>query len=285
MHRVILNDHRIDALAKVFKQLGLSKVKQLELIDPQMDAARIIKNKCGIRAPVLLFLNALVSYMLTIRGEEYWIKYAYSIPYRCPEDWIDILALVEDFTSKYNRYSLGNKLSRLRILKKCRALEHFIHNRDYKRLWVKTARCLNTDPNTKTIVFAIKMTYYGHRVNGFDDTLPMEIPLPTYRRVALITVLSGIIVVENAKSFYEESRILMRKTDYVRKAWKSISDYSGIPPLHLDVVLWLMGRYADAGSRYEIFSELKKNNRLLRIISSSLLHDLVDELFYVFTPR
>ena len=284
-NRVVIDGNRINTIAKLFKNLGLHSIKRLELIDPQMSAARMIRDKCGSKTPVLLFINALVSYMLVMKGEEYWLKYASSIPSRCPEDWGNALRVVEEFTRRHNRYALANKLSRLRALKKCGSLEHLIYDREYKYLWMETARCLRTSPNAKTVVFAVKMAYYGHRVNGFDDTLPMEIPLPVDRRVALITVLSGIVRIRDSGNFYEETRVLMKKSDLVRKAWSRVSAYSSIPPLHLDAVLWLLGGYADIRSRHRIFLQLEEDYGLSRIIGLDSLRSLVDELFYFLPSR
>jgi len=110
-----------------------------------------------------------------------------------------------------------------------------ILNKDYINLWKITYKILGTKPERKTVVFSIKMAYYGLRaLYELVPQLPMEIPIPVDVRIAKITYKAGLI--EGAKDWQE----LYRKPTIVINLWNIVANRTGIPPLHLDSLLWML---------------------------------------------
>lgn len=124
-----------------------------------------------------------------------------------------------------------------RVLKLSRYLSdirNLILSCSFLDLWKLTCRALDADVNSKTVAFAVKMGYYGARALKIcRGPLPKEIPIPLDRRVARATLSLGII---RANSFED----VMRCRDLVVESWRSIGESSGIPPIHIDFLLWAL---------------------------------------------
>ncbi len=269
---MIINEERVRELGNLFRRVGLRKVTVFEDEDPQMESARIIEIGCPGTAAKALYVNALVSYMLPMKGEKYWALYAEHIAERCPRDWEHLIEDAKDFTRTVHRFGVRQKLSRLDTLKHCRKLEELIEKGDYASLWHETAKCLRTQRDKKTVVFAVKMAYYGRRAAGYSEVLPMGIPIPVDRRVARASTLSGII--EGVDSVEE----LMRKHRIVTKAWGIVASISDIPPLHLDSVLWVITSYWKLPSPHEVLRSLPQN--LVKRVSKDILLAIIKELLF-----
>lgn len=150
------------------------------------------------------------------------------------------------------------------------------------------ARCLNANVDDKTIVFAVKMMYYGMKALGVDVTLPHDIPIPVDRRVIKISLMSDLIIPDEPRvmerSINDLVSDLFKKPQIVRDAWRTVSLGCGIPPLHLDAVLWFFGKYVNCRSKTEVFervvNELGTMNvrrigmDCIKLLINELLHEL-----------
>jgi len=279
-----VNEDRVRAVSEAFSRLGLRGVKLFEDLDPQMDVAKAISSVCGELTPLILYVNALISYMLSMRGEDYWRRFADVVVSHCPSNFNEVIDVVKEFTAAVHRYAVNTKLSRLNSLRRCEYLVNYIQGGDILQLWKYTSRCLGTDPNSKTIVFSIKMLYYGYRALGDDTTLPFDIPIPVDRRVARVTYLAKLVELPGAmgKGLAEVTNTLLRGADVIRRVWSDVGLRSSIPPLHLDAPLWILGRYSNASSRCEVlkFAVSDLGNDAVQIIGYDNLRTLINELYY-----
>ena len=269
-------DERIDEIVLLLRKLGLPFLKRLEERDPQFRALSSLKGICSRIVPAVACLNALISYMLTCRGEEYWLEFSSYLRreltgcYIEDKDYIKISNLI-DLVIRFVRFSKCNK--RFRKLKVARLrriarnpeanmlldTEFFINNTT--GFWESLAKLVGAKPESKTILFSIKMYYYGLRsCLELDITLPYEIPLPVDIRIAKLTKACGLI-----------DHIVNYRT--VQNIWGEISRLSRIPPLHLDVLLWRLGRYIDQKDLWTIAKEFSYDNAIdyhlaLRIVKT-----------------
>jgi len=269
-------NERISEIVLLLKKLGLPFLKRLEERDPQFKALSSLKGTCSRIVPIVACLNALVSYMLTCHGEEYWIEFAnylrqeivkYNIKDKGCIKVGNLVDMVVHFVSlsKCNKRFRKLKIVRLRrIVRRPEAnmlldTEFFIKNTT--GFWKSLAKLVGAKPESKTILFSIKMYYYGLRsCLELDMTLPHEIPLPVDIRIVKLTKACGLV-----------DRIVNYRT--VQNIWGEISRLSGIPPLHLDVLLWRLGRYIDQKDLWTIAKEFSHDNSInyhlaLRIVKT-----------------
>ncbi len=269
---MIINEARVRELGNLFKRVGLRGVMAFEDEDPQMGSAKTIEVRCPGTAATALYTNALVSYMLPMKGERYWTLFAEHITRRCPKGWEQLIESVKRFTRSVHKFGIRQKLNRLEVIRRCGRLENLIRVGDYVGLWNETARCLRTQRDKKTIVFSVKMAYYGRRAAGHREVLPMNIPIPVDRRVARASIFSG--VVEGAASIED----LMRKHRIIAKAWRIVAEISGVPPLHLDSVLWVITSYWELSSPHEVLRSLPQG--LIEKVGEDLLLVVIKELLF-----
>lgn len=269
---MIINEARARELGNLFRSVGLQGVMAFEDEDPQMRSAKTIEARCPGTAATALYINALVSYMLPMKGERYWSLFAEHITRSCPRGWERLIESVKRFTRSVHRFGVRQKLNRLEVMRGCGRLENLIRVGDYVGLWHETAGCLRTQRDKKTIVFSVKMAYYGRRAAGHRETLPMKIPMPVDRRVARASILSGVI--EGAGSVKD----LMRRHRIVAKAWGIVADISGVPPLHLDSVLWVITSYWGLPSPHEVLRSLPQG--LVGKAGEDLLLIIIEELLF-----
>ncbi len=281
--------NRVRSVGNVFKELGIDGIRRFELSDPQFTEALKIVKVCGKSTPALLGINAAVAYMLTSKGEEFWRSFSEFTINKCRE--LDIIDLVTEFTRFNNSFNLRNKLKRLSKLRNCPELFRAIFEHDLLKYWNTLAKCLNVGKESKTVVFSVKMIYYGFRALEVYIELPNEAPIPVDRRVSLLTASSGIISLNGCSLLYSKSirdlrkdgEFLMRKSKLVRKAWEMVSRTSQIPPLHLDSLIWVIGKYSFLGGRKEIFKSLSESV-IGEIINYGLLKSLINEIYYRLPP-
>lgn len=277
---VIAKPERVRAVAEVFKELGLGGVRVFEDRDPQMLVAREVCGLCGTMCVAILTVNAIVSYMLEVRGEEFWQALANHVRGRgCPKDHGEVVELIKSFTLRYNRRFLNAKLGRLRRLKACPQITDAALRGDLRALWKSIASCLGSDREAKTVVFAVKMAYYGLRASGKHVEAPAEIPIPVDFRVARITYLSQMVDVK-AEAPSNAAQALMRRPQVVRRTWYEVSRLSGIPPLNLDAPIWVIGRYVELGRKSSVVKALRKAG-ITNHLEEDVIKHLIGELLYL----
>ncbi len=282
--RLDLDEGRIKAVGEAFSYLGYGGVAAFERRDPQMKAAEALAGRCGpAHTPALLGLNALVSYMLTERGEEFWKTFSGFASEKCMGD--DPLSIVMEFTRIFNRFNLKAKLTRLQKVAGCLSHANPGVFNDLKEYWLFLTRCLNLEGDEKTLVFSVKMVYYGLKASGKKVTVPTEIPIPVDRRVSIITLTSTMIRPPAAtlQAVRKAAGELLRRRKKVASIWDEVARLSGVPPLHLDAPVWLVGRYVSSWSRREALEGLKQLG-LEEDLGVGKLRRLVDVLLHLLPP-
>ena len=285
---LVKDPERITAVSEVFKALGLEKIRKFELLDPQMRVAEKIASACGETAAVLLAVNAVVSYMIPFKGEEYWRLFGEFVVRECPDTYREIVRVIEEFTKRHNRLYLDAKLKRIKKLATCRELAHMVTGGDLSKYWRTLAACLDSKPDSKTVVFSVKMAYYGLAALGKGPALPKDAPIPVDRRVAIITVTSGMIKPQGRRItdyavMRQLSVVLLRKARLVKEVWRTVSEYSDIPQLHLDAPVWVIGGYASAGSK-SVVLEMMERDGIADAVGREELWQLIHELLHELPP-
>jgi len=185
----------LEELKERLRRLGLRGALEVEERDPQYKALRYLYKRKGWEALPLVVGNALVSYQLPMRGEEYWWAFARSAGEG---------TALEEFVGRHNRRLLPAKLKRL---KRGRVVWERVE-RDwgleelYRRLRALYGR-------QKTVSFAVKMAGYFKRAAGEEVVFPFSIPLPYDSRIARLSKALGV----------------------GRAFWDELAEEVGIPPL------------------------------------------------------
>jgi DNA-(apurinic or apyrimidinic site) lyase len=278
-----VDEGRVRAVAEAFSHLGRDGVVAFERRDPQMGSAVSLAMKCGpVKASALLGINALVSYMLTERGEEFWDSFSKFASERCSSDPVSV---VIEFTRIFNRFNLKAKLTRLQKVMKCLSYAGMETFTDLEKYWSFLRKCLNLKGDEKTLVFSVKMVYYGLKASGMKVEAPSNVPIPVDRRVSIVTLTSGIIKGSEPtlQGIRKDAAELMRRRRRVTSVWNEVARRSAIPPLHLDAPVWLVGRYVNSWSRRNALEGLKHIG-LDEEIGINKLRRLIDELLYLLPP-
>ncbi len=278
-----VNSDRVEDVSKVFRILGLNGVKIFEEYDIQFSVAKQIVKQCPKIAHYLLYLNSLVSYRLMYYGEEFWMLFEQYVLNRCSDinEFSGVVNLVIDFTLKHNKIMARQKIDRLKRINRCSEIVGYVDGYEFEPLTVSTAKCLHSGIDSKTIVFSIKMLYYVLKAKGYEVVLPSTIPIPVDRRVALITYLSGLVDVLDEVNVYPLK--LLRFSNIIRDVWQKVSLLTSIPPLHIDSVLWYLGRYSySLSTKSTIFNAI--NRQLIFKLGEEIIKRLIEELFYRLPP-
>ncbi len=258
----------------------MNGVQVFEDHDPQMIVARKIHGMCGRTCVAILAVNALVSYMLEVKGEEYWNSLADHVHmHGCPKNLENVIELVEQFTIRRNRRFLEAKLRRLRKLRTCPDAVLLAMKGKLRLFRSQIAKCLGSSPEAKTVVFSVKMAYYGLRASGEELRLPEDLPIPVDFRVAYITYLSQMISI-HARTPQDAVKALMSKPKAVRKVWGEVSKLADIPPLNLDAPVWVIGRYLDLGRKTLVINALRKLG-ITQDLGETRVKRLINELLYL----
>lgn len=280
---------RVDPLGDVFKGLGDKGCEDFEHVDPQFIALSRLSKFCGTLSVWLAALNGLVSYMLSMRGEDFWTLFTEFAIRRCGSvrDYRGALELVSEFTSNYNRLSLKAKLGRLKRVALCYDAFEKLPSGDLRSYVSSVSHCLESGEDEKTIVFSAKIAYYVLKSVGIDADVT-GIPIPADRRVTLVTLTSGLVnpggklhTILELESLEDLTRDLMKRPNIVRRAWDLVSKASGVPAVKLDAVLWLVGRYVKCGGN-SVASIVKSLRELGVKVEEATLTRLVTELTYAF---
>lgn len=227
-------------LEKFLKKYNIKKAKELEHKDPQFLALKKCRNKIKNKDKNLfLFLViqcSIVSYQIAWSGELWRTEFGEKVQ----NDW-DILLYTRNNnqsnterrfnflkSSKNNKRIYNIKKSRIEKLNKLLLTE-----KDFSKYQNKLeilneilAKTMWTKLYSKTIVFAIKMFGYAHRIiSGNDTKYPQSINIPVDSR------LKKIYKLNTDKDTNDESKI--------RKYFWDLSSKFSIPPLDLDTILRL----------------------------------------------
>lgn len=287
--RLTISEDRVTAVAKAFKSIGINAILKLEEADPQFRVALRLARAVGVNACcALMCLNATVSYMLTSPGEEYWNEFAgYAVKQGFKVESAEkAYALVASFLQacRGNRLFKPTKLKRLSLMRASGLVDRIYsqyeaYARDLEGLRRDLASSLRASASAKTIVFAVKMFYYAFRAaTGRGVRVPLSIPIPIDRRIAWITILSGMVSVP--QPFNASVARLVRRREVAQKAWNMVASFSGIPPINLDAPLWLLGKAVRGTHRVKLGVEAL--NSLWRgYVDYALINNLVHELFYL----
>jgi len=247
-----LNKNLLERITKVLKEIDITSVLEFEeTYDEQFKALKELyrdspsKNKFC----VLVTLNALISYQLSGTGEQYWREFADYFKRKNINSAVS--ALIKFLKeSRYNRRLHKAKEQRLRKLRK---IEKIITNneKEYysnpKKLLELLSKVLGSPKTSKTLVFTVKMFNYACRIKYREIViLPNDIDIPVDLRIRKITMK------------------LNKNADPI-KLWRAVSALTGIPPLHLDSLLWITMR-------------LIKEKKKPREVKYSKLYELLREI-------
>jgi len=204
-----------EKLKKVLKKFSLEDVEKVEEADRQFRALKELYEevKNPERFLKLVIINALLSYQLQMKGEEYWE--AFSEFFKKGKDIGDF----QEFLSVYNRRFLSAKLKRFQKAKRCveelfREFSVSDLGKNLKLLVDYLSKCMGQKKEAKTVVFAAKMFMYGYRIvfGKYPEGLwEIEIPLDSRLKKVIPTV----------------------------REWRELSREVNIPPIRLDALVWV----------------------------------------------
>jgi DNA-(apurinic or apyrimidinic site) lyase len=206
---------KTEKLIELLKEFSLKEVEEVELRDRQFVALKELYRNLEDRELFfkLVLINALLSYQLQMKGEDYWEAFSEFFK------WKKGVEDFPEFLSKYNRRFLTAKLKRFEKVKPC--VEELFKRFSLDELGSapsliadNLARCLNQSKSAKTVVFAVKMFSYAYKIafGKFPDNLwDVEIPLDS----RLKRLISSV------------------------KEWREVAEAVGIPPIRLDALIWV----------------------------------------------
>ncbi len=280
MPRNTISFERVRAVGLALSQVPLEAVEAIELRDPQFKAVRKIAESIGEKGLALVVANALVSYRLTARGEEYWLEFAEAAVGE-GETPSDVVEFFKSFLprSRGNRMLIEQKVRRLvrarSLLAKLAEKPHGYT--DLAKLVADLSAVLGSRPFEKTIVFAAKMAYYFFKALGVEVKGKDAVPMPIDGRIALLTSTSRMV-------YEAPSRIVARPENAV-KAWSEVSRVSGIPSLHLDALVWLPAAGVERELRRSLERARERFARNLysylgRAVPWSVVEEIAAQLLY-----
>jgi len=237
---MVISGSKVEVLLRILEKFTLAEVMEIEeKLDEQYIVLKELFSK--IELPriflALVVLNAISSYQLNCKGEDYWREFSeyfsrISSKVLEVETADELLMLFKEFliNSKCNKRLLRQKLRRVIKLRRLIASileepEPYLKNPLH--LTQELARSLETSASAKTVVFAVKMFCYASRISLSvkpDSVLLSQIDIPLDSRILKISKSLGV---KEAREF-----------------WRKISRRTGIPPLHLDSLLWIGYRLA-----------------------------------------
>ncbi|MEM1935162.1 MAG: N-glycosylase/DNA lyase [Sulfolobales archaeon] len=216
--------------------VSLRDVLDIEEVDPQYESALAVCSAGGLAGAVSFFLVALSAYRLRCTGEEFWKRFAeyyLEVGYGLDPVNAALSFVLMDSCSSFLREAKANRIRKLSGHSV--TIGELIYSCDFRRLWRLTSSALKSDPSSKTVVFAVKMAYYcGRALKRCYGPLPTDIPIPVDIRVARATANAGII-----SGLPAEEVLSMCKKEVV-EAWRIVGEETGIPPIHLDTLIWAL---------------------------------------------
>lgn len=236
MSGCVVSGEAIERVVSLLSNISLEDVLSIEEADPQYESALAVCTAGGLAGAVSFFLAALSAYRLRCTGEEYWARFAeYFIKEKAIADPVEkvVRFLLRDKCSTYLREV---KASRVRKFSNySTTVSGLLSSCNFKQLWSLTSRVLDSDSSSKTVVFSVKMGYYcGRALKLCRGPLPMDIPIPVDSRVAKASISLGIL------PGLTTSEAMRRCREKIIFAWKTIGESVGIPPVHLDTLVWAL---------------------------------------------
>lgn len=281
MFLVEVNSGRIKKLAELLSP-HRNLLETLYRRDPQYVAVQglLRARKCE-ETCILTLLNALVSYQLSMPGEQYWFIFA---RYFSENTSRDLYSLFESFLRTYSPRLLSQKLSRIkRVLSSELILElqrdPFKYCRNTAELARKLASVLETEDLSKTVLFAVKMYGYVCDLCGIKPEY-VDLKIPLDFRNALIALASCIISIKGVNitsvNIYKYAKLLtsQKHSNLVQSALSELCRELKIPCIHLDTFTWLFtGIVIRSNCNFE-----KARSHLKEVLGVDLPRDLILEL-------
>ncbi|MCD6488351.1 MAG: N-glycosylase/DNA lyase [Desulfurococcales archaeon] len=266
----------------------------LEKKDPQYHAVKLLALKNPRVAAIVSIANALISYQLTGRGEDYWSEVGRYFVEKNIVNPVELFLEFKDFLlnhTRYNRRYVYTKISRLEKLWKSNLLNTLWENptlycRCQEKLLGELVRIYRQPWSAKTLVFAVKMYYYFCKARGLDVKPSQKIPMPCDRRICFITLSSGILYIKGAiitwNNIWGYVDLLMKKhRDSLVQAWFLVSKLSGLPAIYMDTIIWLLARFIMRGRSIEdIYKEFTRVYEV-EFLPSKLVKSLIHELLFI----
>ena len=177
---------------------------------------------------ILIIINALISFQLSWKGEDYWEEFSVKLGKNNKIE--DIYNFFEDLlkNGKNNRRFVDMKLKRVEkfldwfSVEKLEDLEKFYKNMD--KLAEKLSKIMNQKIDAKTIVFAVKMfSYWARNVFWYLQNFPENLMIPIDSRL---------------ENLYKRYNWEASKKE-IKNYYRGLSKKLNIPLLHLDAILWI----------------------------------------------
>ncbi len=203
------------------RRVGVAGARWVEehLDDQYAAISRLVASTDPDTAARVVLSAALVSYQLSGTGEAWWWEVSRRFSGRGVEDVVEAFRLFLP-ASRNNRRFTEAKVRRLERIRPFLESLGMADCEDFLGLWRGIAKALKARPEAKTIVFAVKMCGYAWRAwSGEFRPFPMDIPIPVDRRVEILTRRLGG---RDPRAF-----------------WQRVAKESGVPPLHIDSVIWV----------------------------------------------
>ena len=234
---------KVERLVEILGELGLDCARTIEeKVDLQFDALKNLWENLGDDELFikLVIANALVSYQLSGKGEDWWWEFSRHFSENPPEG--SITRAYSSFlpSSKTNRRLVAGKLKRIERVEPFLSSLSISEIRDYyfngmERLRDELAKVMKAKRSAKTIVFAVKMFGYAGRITfSAFVPYPMAVEIPDDVRINAYT-----------KRFTNEPPVSF---------WNRIAERTGIPPLHIDSILWPV-----LGGKGEVLNRLRRH--------------------------
>jgi DNA-(apurinic or apyrimidinic site) lyase len=237
-----IREDRVQLVVEALK----SVVEHLELLvskDPQFVAIRSLVDSIDGDAAIPIVLNALISYRLGIRGEEYWLRFSEFFRIR---DSKPLDSKFEEFLrSVRSTWGLEQKINRVRkaltsSVIKSLSRDPYVYCSDLEELVKSLSKHLGVEESSKTMVFTAKMYGYfciasGRKVDFSGIDMPVD-----YRN-ALLAITSCLVEIEACRDVSDCAKMLTsgKASSIVRKAWGEVCDLLKTPCLLLDTFTWL----------------------------------------------
>lgn len=206
---------KLNKLLDILKDFSQKDIEKLEKLDRQYRALeKLYKNLKDEKLFFkLVLINALMSYQLQMKGEDYWE--IFSKFFSENQNINDF----ERFITLYNKRFLNAKIKRLKKVISCveklfnfYCIKHFEKN--LYLLVKKLSTCLSQKEDAKTIVFAAKMFMYAYKIvynkkpKGLENIfIPLDVRL---------------LKISKNKDF-----------------WLNLFKNTNFSPIELDVLLWV----------------------------------------------
>ena len=222
-------------LIEIIKEnYSANNIEDIEKNDPMYKAIEYLYMNLWNKEMLLplIIANSLVSYQLSSTGESYWQEFTREAGKFEFKKLRDIYMFFIDFLPK----SEGNTKDVRTKIERLKKLDTFLSDFFFKqKFYYKHMSKLRTDiakammqlENAKTVIFSVKMFWYGARIRFTEFiSFPKEIPIPIDTK--LQTIFKNI-----------------EKTDYhtIDSFYQNISDTLDIAPLHLYSIIWLNHKF------------------------------------------